>query len=664
MCGIFGVISSKPNDNGASTAALLRFCDVKTSIEALFSQSLSRGSEAAGMAVGTSSSYFLSKVTQNALKFLQSAEYKLFCKEIADTPFFTLIGHARLATNGSHKNQENNQPVVSKHGHVVGVHNGIITNYESLFLEMGTHKNNSIKKNILPELDTQVLLDYFEFLLIEKKLEVDKALKTLFGKIEGTANLALFLPQTQTSILATNQASLHYVDVEVPSKNTIKKLTYFASESIFITKALKSSSNRLEAHTALIFGINSQKLIKMDTFQHKKQAKNSLNNANVNKVKNTLNSIQKLKKHTIDFDTIKTIPRCKKCILPATTPFITFDVNGVCNYCHEHQPITNKGSEALEKILKKYRSTSGDPDCIVAFSGGRDSSYGLHLLAKEFGMHPIAFTYDWGMISDLGRRNQARVLGKLGVEQILKSANIQMKRNHIRQNILAWMKNPQLGMVPLFMQGDKQCEYFADQAKRNYDLPLMIYCRGNELEKEEFKTGHCGVRDADPGGVIHDLAIKNKLQLLKYYGLEYLKNPSYINESFFQTAFGYFSTYWQPHEYIYLWHYLDWDEKTIERTLTKEYNWEMSTETTTSWRIGDGTPPFYNYIYCQVQGFTENDSLRARQVREGIISRTEALELVYSENQPQYGALAWYFDTIELDGDAVLTVVDGMTKLY
>lgn len=90
----------------------------------------------------------------------------------------------------------------------------------------------------------------------------------------------------------------------------------------------------------------------------------------------------------------------------------------------------------------------------------------------------------------------------------------------------------------------------------------------------------------------------------------------------------------------------------------------MSSETTTSWRIGDGTPPFYNYIYCQVQGFTENDSLRARQVREGIITRREALGLVYSENQPQYGALTWYFDTIGIDGDAVLTVVDGMRKLY
>ncbi len=653
MCGIFGVISSTS----------VSFPEVKASIEALFSQSLSRGSEAAGMAVGIESRYQLTKVTQKATKFLKSEEYTAFSKKIASQPFFTLIGHARLATNGTHKNQANNQPVVSRLGHVVGVHNGIITNYESLFLELKSKKKlNQPKNDALPELDTQVLLDYFEALLIEHDFDVVAAIRILFSKIEGTANLALFLPKlntkSPTTLLVTNHGSLHYVTSQIDDEQSAGR-TYFASESIFIKKALGLESKQLKANTALIFENNSQRIIEL---QAAKKLRNTTSTIQLKS--SSLNSIKKLKKHTIDFDRIKKIPRCSRCILPITTPFITFDAQGVCNYCHEHTPITNKGPEALEKILKKYRKKSGEPDCIVAFSGGRDSSYGLHLLAKEFGMHPIAYTYDWGMISDLGRRNQARVLGTLGVEYILKSANIGMKRNHIRQNILAWMKNPQLGMVPLFMQGDKQCEYFADQAKRNYDLPLMIYCRGNELEKEEFKTGHCGVREADPGGVIHDLAIKNKLKLLKYYGSEYLKNPSYINESFFQTAFGYFSTYWQPHDYIYLWHYLDWDEKTIEKTLTKEYNWEMSTETTTSWRIGDGTPPFYNYIYCQVQGFTENDSLRARQVREGIISRAEALDLVYSENQPQYGALAWYFDTIELDGDAVLSVVDGMRKLY
>lgn len=665
MCGIYGVIL---NQELNSNYQKLLFSDIKSNIENLFTQSLYRGSEAAGISACFSDQnkhYFTAKVAKNAHSFLSSKEYTHFVNSVHVHPVQAIIGHSRLATNGSHTVQKNNQPVVSAQKLVVGVHNGIVTNFEEIFLDLKLKEKNRSAKNVqIPELDTQVVLDYLEFLLIEHTFDVNRAIKELFRKIEGTANLALFIPKIQTTILATNCASLHYV--QVPFMNNVKKssLIYFASESMFIQNALKIIPKRLESNSALIIEAQSQKIIQLDPYVKSKLKKSQKEIVTRPAIISSQNSIGKLKKHTIDFERIKAIPRCSRCILPATTPFITFDSKGVCNYCHEHKPITNKGPEALEKILKKYRKNTGEPDCIVAFSGGRDSSYGLHLLTKELGMHPITFTYDWGMISDLGRRNQARVLGKLGVEQILKSANIDMKRKHIRQNILAWMKKPQLGMIPLFMQGDKQCEYFADQAKRNYDLPLMIYCRGNELEKEEFKTGHCGVRDADPGGVIHNLATINKLKLLKYFGLEYLKNPAYINDSFLQTALGYISTYWQPHDYIYLWHYLDWDEKTIEKTLTKEYNWEMSSETTTSWRIGDGTPPFYNYIYCQVQGFTENDSLRARQVREGIITRREALGLVYSENQPQYGALTWYFDTIGIDGDAVLTVVDGMRKLY
>ena len=59
------------------------------------------------------------------------------------------------------------------------------------------------------------------------------------------------------------------------------------------------------------------------------------------------------------------------------------------------------GRDALEEILVRHRSTDGSPDCIVGFSGGRDSSYGLHLIKTKFGMNPIALTYDWGMVTGI-----------------------------------------------------------------------------------------------------------------------------------------------------------------------------------------------------------------------------------------------------------------------
>ena len=70
-------------------------------------------------------------------------------------------------------------------------------------------------------------------------------------------------------------------------------------------------------------------------------------------------------------------------------------------------------------------------------------------------MNPIAFTYDWGLVTDLARRNCARICGKLGVEHIIRTPNIAKKRKFVRQNIEAWLKKPELGMIPLFMAGDK-----------------------------------------------------------------------------------------------------------------------------------------------------------------------------------------------------------------
>ena len=57
------------------------------------------------------------------------------------------------------------------------------------------------------------------------------------------------------------------------------------------------------------------------------------------------------------------------------------------------------------------------------------------------------------MVTDLARRNVARITGQLGIEHILISADINQKRRYIRKNVSAWLKQPHLGLVPLFMAG-------------------------------------------------------------------------------------------------------------------------------------------------------------------------------------------------------------------
>jgi hypothetical protein len=103
-----------------------------------------------------------------------------------------------------------------------------------------------------------------------------------------------------------------------------------------------------------------------------------------------------------------------------------------------------------------------------------------------------------------------------------------------------------------------------------------------------------------------------------------LANPAYINSSLLDTLHGYITYYLITHHNFYLFDYIDWDENEIDATLKKEYAWEFAPDTQSSWRIGDGTASFYNYIYYTLAGFSENDTFRSNQIREGVISRDQA----------------------------------------
>ena len=347
--------------------------------------------------------------------------------------------------------------------------------------------------------------------------------------------------------------------------------------------------------------------------------------------------------------------------MPETMPFISFDQSGVCNFCSTYKPHQPMGLEKLRELVAPYRRNNGEPDCVVAVSGGRDSCYGLHLIKRELGLNPVAYTYDWGMITDLARRNQARLCGKLGVEHILVSADIRRKREFIRKNIEAWLNRPSLGMIPLFMAGDKQYFYYAEQTRKHLGLELSFLCE-NKLERAHFKSGFIGVNEGH--NRVFNIELRKKLALLLYYGREYVLNPRYINASLLDTIGAFYSSYFLRHPQLQLYEYAKWDEAELVHVLRNDYDWELDPETTTTWRIGDGTAAFYNYIYYTVAGFTENDALRSNQIREGVLDRATALTMVARENEPRWEAMRWYANTIGFSLNDALQTINSLPRLF
>lgn len=128
---------------------------------------------------------------------------------------------------------------------------------------------------------------------------------------------------------------------------------------------------------------------------------------------------------------------------------------------------------------------------------------------------------------------------------------------------------------------------------------------------------------------------------------------------------SFYSYYAEPRTNFYqLFDWIKWDEKQIEQTLFEEYDWEVSPDTTSTWRIGDGTAAFYNYIYYTVAGFSEFDTFRSNQIREGLITREEGLKFIEQENLPRFESMFWYLETIGVDFEKAIKVVNKIEKLY
>lgn len=664
MCGIFGLNINKS----------LNMSDrcIKSVTKDLFLLSESRGKEASGICTRRNNKLIVYKSKLAASEFIRTTTFKKLLSNLSlnNDKNINFFGHSRLVTDGSEESYNNNQPV-AKNG-ITCVHNGIIVNSKKLWHEFSFLNRES-------DLDTEVFVGILGHFLKESGNLLDSIKKT-YNIAYGMASIAAYFSNLNNMLLSTNNGSLYYV------KDKANTSLIFASEFYILEKMVKkdtlnpyfsaSDIKQLEPNNAVLIDFDSgaselkhfnsnddfslisksKKTIEIAFFgkHEEKSIKEKLSFLNSNDFNAEFDKNQKL---------IQNIRRCKKCLLPETFPHIEFDYKGICNYCKIWEPLKAHGKKALTEKLSTYKTKSKYHDSIIAFSGGRDSSYSLHYAVKELGMNPIAYSYDWGMITDLARRNQSRLCSKLGVEHILVSADIRKKRKNIRKNVEAWLSKPDLGTIPLFMAGDKQYFYYAYQLRKQNNIDLLILGE-NHYEKTSFKSGFSGAKQEDKGSMAYNISSMNKIKMLLYYAKTFATNTKFLNSSIIDTTTAFASFYLLPHEYLNLYDYILWDEKVIEETLIGEYDWELSNDTKSTWRIGDGTAPFYNYIYYMVAGFSEIETFRSNQIRENVITRDEGMSLIFEENKPRWESIKWYCDTIGIDFESAIKRINQIPKLY
>jgi tRNA(Ile)-lysidine synthase TilS/MesJ len=116
---------------------------------------------------------------------------------------------------------------------------------------------------------------------------------------------------------------------------------------------------------------------------------------------------------------------CARCILPETFPNIKFDADGVCSHCHQEESALAKSTakkaeyrQKLDDLIASTRDKAPAYDAIMAYSGGKDSSYILKFLKERYGLRMIAFTLDNHFVSPAAWDNIGTIVDGLGVDHM------------------------------------------------------------------------------------------------------------------------------------------------------------------------------------------------------------------------------------------------------
>jgi hypothetical protein len=673
MCGIFGIILRK--------GAALSHARTQSLLASLYELSESRGKESAGLHAylpDTGKAWTL-KGAQRATELMRSPAFTALVSgpvrtamgegEHALSPM-VLLAHSRLVTNGTADLPQNNQPVRS--GQVTMIHNGICVNVDELW-----QKHPHLRR--LAEVDTEVMAALVDEAAGQGQGPAG-ATVAMFEQLKGAASVAWVHDQSSEVTLATNTGDLYFAN------RLDQGYLVFASERYILETATRGALqapaiewlapgqgitiDMAGSGPVQCFALTPEDKPAAGLFTRLTRPATEHSDVVSGTPKAPTIISRDADESLVRYNEtrIRALRRCSRCVLPETFPFIQFDAAGVCNYCHSYKPRYAHMTPVQTKLdfiksLEKYRRPGNEPDTIVAFSGGRDSSYGLHLIKKEFGLKPVTFTYDWGMVTDLARRNVARICGQLGIQNILVSADIAQKRDNIRMNVSAWLKKPDLGLVPLFMAGDKHFFRVVNQLKQQTGIALDLWS-ANPLENTDFKSGFCGVSPDFGKKRVDYLSMGRKAKLVAYYGMRFLQNPAYINSSLKDTFGAFTAYYFEPRrDFYFIFDHFIWNEDEVNKVLLSEYDWELAPDSPSTWRIGDGTAPFYNYIYMTARGFSEFDTFRSNQIREGHITREKAIEAIMVENRPRLQTMRWYLDTIGLDFNSVIRRVNELDTL-
>jgi len=349
--------------------------------------------------------------------------------------------------------------------------------------------------------------------------------------------------------------------------------------------------------------------------------------------------------------------KCTQCGLPETYETIEFDAQGVCNICRQfkfkQESIDWSGRKRmLDQLISEHRGKH-DYDCLVPFSGGKDSTFTLYHLVKEYGLKPLVIQFNHGFMRPTLLKNNERTFKQLGVDVISFTPNWKVVKRlmlealirkgdfcwHCHTGIFSYPMHIAIKFnIPLVLWGEPSSDYTAYYDSRDDQIEEVDETRFNRFV-------NLGITADDMKGMIEkDFALDPRdLIPYSYPALRDLKRLKYQS--------------------VCLGSFIPWDPKSQSQLIMDQLGWQGEEV--------EGMPPGlypYEKIECYMQGVRDYikhlkrgygrvTQMTALDVRYGRMTRPEAQHYIDEFEGRRPPSLDYFLEYLDLTEDEFNAIV-------
>lgn len=338
---------------------------------------------------------------------------------------------------------------------------------------------------------------------------------------------------------------------------------------------------------------------------------------------------------------MNSIKTCQTCVLPETSLF-PLDASGNCKLCNSpsllKHIVKKPDPDELERLIDqiKRNGKNRDLDCIVGWSGGRDSTFMLHELVRKHNLRCAAIFGKTPFTPIEITNNVHSIADKLNIKLV----EIETPANHQKIAGYCLKKYLETQMPILINLACASCKFINreifKQAKR-LGIKTIIY-GGNRYEY--FPSGPASIDiDSENRYSFANMLRDNFLRLGK--GLKILAaSPALFKHlyTFFAASVLYVNQYTiflrlrYPGIILFdYYHYADWDEGKMLEVL-KNLDWKLPPGCTSTWRADCVFEAVKNTAFKNQLGFSYGQAMYSNLIRAGKITREEAFARLEKES--------------------------------